>query len=144
MDRIDLWVFVQNISYDELSKKSNEEKLSDNMRAQIITARNMSKKRFQVKNIESKLEKSEDNKLDSKKIKYKLNKSLSGKELSIMSPLGEKETEILNNLASKLSISPRAYHRMIRVARTIADLDNSEHIKDVHIIEAFQYRPKLN
>ena len=144
MDRIDLWVFVQNISYEELSKKSAEEKLSDNMRAQIITARNMSKKRFQVKNIESKLEKSEDNKLDSKKIKYKLNKSLSGKELSIMSPLGEKETEILNNLASKLSISPRAYHRMIRVARTIADLDNSEHIKDVHIIEAFQYRPKLN
>ena len=126
MDRIDLWVFVQNISYDELSKKSAEEKLSDTMRAQIIAAREMGKKRFGTKT------------------KHKLNKSLSGKELSIMSPLGEKETEILNNLASKLSISPRAYHRMIRVARTIADLDNSEHIKDVHIIEAFQYRPKLN
>lgn len=127
MDRIDLWVFVQNISYDELSKKSSEEKLSESMRSQILLAREMGKKRN-----------------DNKNIKNKLNKTLTGKELSVVSPLGDNETSTLNSLASKLSISPRAYHRMIRVARTIADLEGSEHIKDSHIIEAFQYRPKLS
>lgn len=130
MDRIDLWVFVQNISYDELSKKSNEEKegysLSDKMRREINSAREISA--FRNKN---------------KNIKNKLNKNLSSKELSHVTPLSESVTHTLNNLASKLDISPRVYHRMIRVARTIADLEGSENIKDAHIIEAFQYRPKL-
>ena len=155
MDRIDLWVFVQNISYEELSRKSEkikkeisvndkenkdgsksedikEDSLSKEMREKIINARSLAETR------------NENYKKINKTYKNKLNKTLSGKELEIMSPLGETETNILNKLATQLSISPRAYHRMIRVARTIADLDNSQHIKDAHIIEAFQYRPKLN
>lgn len=126
MDRIDLWVFVQNISYEELSKKSVEEKLSDKMREQVADARNVSSIRNKNKNI-----------------KNKLNKSLSSKELSHVTPLSENVTETLNRLASQLDISPRVYHRMIRVARTIADLEGAENILEAHIIEAFQYRPKL-
>lgn len=126
MDRIDLWVFVQNISYDELSKKNDDEKLSPKMREQIMDARNLSKNRNEKSNI-----------------KNKLNKNLSAKELQNSSPLETKVLETLNRLAGQLDISPRSYHRMIRVARTIADLEGNENIKEEHIVEAFQYRPKL-
>jgi magnesium chelatase family protein len=58
--------------------------------------------------------------------------------------LGEAEVSTLNRLANQFNISPRAYHRVQRVARTIADLEGVERINENHILEAFQYRPKLN
>ena len=50
--------------------------------------------------------------------------------------------KLLNESAETLKLSPRAYHRMIKIARTIADLAESEHITTDHIFEAFQYRPR--
>jgi magnesium chelatase family protein len=49
---------------------------------------------------------------------------------------------LLNESAKRLDLSPRAYHRIIKLARTIADIDESRHIKSDHILEALQYRPK--
>ncbi|MEI7480035.1 MAG: hypothetical protein WCJ59_00205 [bacterium] len=49
---------------------------------------------------------------------------------------------MLNQSAEKLGLSPRAYHRIIKLARTIADLDNKDQVETKHILEALQYRPK--
>ena len=50
--------------------------------------------------------------------------------------------EVLNKSAKQLDLSARAYHRIIKLARTIADLETSPEISENHILEALQYRPK--
>ena len=50
---------------------------------------------------------------------------------------------LLDDSAERLALSARAYHRVIKIARTIADLENSEEINSNHILEAIQYRPKV-
>lgn len=126
IDRIDMWTFVQHLPYEELAKdgKTGE---SEQIRYRILNARKLGEERLSKNNIKS-----------------KLNKSLSTKDLSLVAKLGVHETETLNTFARQFSISPRSYHRIIRLARTIADLDGVENISDKHIIEAFQYRPKLS
>jgi magnesium chelatase family protein len=52
--------------------------------------------------------------------------------------------QTLNKSAQMMKLSPRAYHRMIKLARTIADLENSTEVSEDHILEALQYRPKQN
>ena len=56
--------------------------------------------------------------------------------------LEPKVTTLLDESAKRLDLSPRAYHRIIKLARTIADLDESRYIGESHILEALQYRPK--
>ena len=126
IDRIDLWVFVQHISYDELSKKNETPLISEGLKLKIKSARDFAN----IRNINL-------------KIKEKLNKNLSAREITRAAIIGEVETVTLNRLANQFSISPRSYHRIIRVSRTIADLEQSENITENHILEAFQYRPKL-
>jgi magnesium chelatase family protein len=55
-------------------------------------------------------------------------------------PLTENGKTLLEKAVEKYGLSPRAYHRIIRVARTIADMENGDHIGEPHIAEAIQYR----
>ena len=66
------------------------------------------------------------------------------KELGTFAQLAPTVKQLLNDSAERLALSARAYHRVIKIARTIADLENSENVEANHILEAIQYRPKLN
>ncbi len=123
VDRIDLWLDVPAVNHEELSDKSKKGEPSADIRKRIIKAREIQNKRFS----ESKL---------------KTNSEMGVKELKIHAPLTDSSTKLLNDSAKRLGLSARAYHRIIKLSRTIADLAGSDKIKDEHLLEALQYRPK--
>ena len=126
IDRIDLWVSVGNVDYKKLGGEGSGEK-SERIKDRVINAREVQKKRFE---------------------KFKRNITTNGemnvKDLFNMAKLKEEIRNLLDDSAERLSLSARAYHRVIKIARTIADLENSEEINSNHILEAIQYRPKVN
>ncbi|MBF05332.1 magnesium chelatase [bacterium] len=122
MDRIDMWIEVGAIEHSKLLEKPNESGESDAIRKKITRARTLQKKRFK--------------KTD------RLNSGMTPKGLVHHASLSEKCANILNTAATKMDLSPRAYHRCIKLARTIADIEDSKDIQESHILEALQYRPK--
>jgi magnesium chelatase family protein len=126
IDRIDLWVSVGNVDYKKLGGEGNGEK-SEKIKERVLQARKIQKERFKKLN---------------KKIG--LNSEMNVKDLSSIVKLSEEVRNLLDNSAERLALSARAYHRVIKIARTVADLENSEDIKSNHILEAIQYRPKVN
>ena len=66
---------------------------------------------------------------------------MSNRELKAHAKLGTDAKNMLDTAAEKFGLSPRAYMRSVKVARTIADLDDSDTIETKHIAEALQYRP---
>ncbi|PIR68498.1 magnesium chelatase [Candidatus Nomurabacteria bacterium CG10_big_fil_rev_8_21_14_0_10_35_16] len=126
MDRIDIWVSVGNVDYKKLGGEETGEK-SEKIRARVEKAREIQKIRF------SKLGK-----------KINTNSEMGVKDLSSIVKLTPEVRKILDDSAEQLALSARAYHRVIKIARTIADLENSPEIKPGHIFEAIQYRPKVN
>ena len=126
MDRIDIWVSVGNVDYKKLSEEGNGEK-SEKIRARVIGARVRQKERF--------------NKLGRN---ISTNSEMNVKDLSNMVKLSPEVRDLLDSSAERLGLSARAYHRVIKIARTIADLENSVDVKANHILEAIQYRPKIN
>ena len=71
-----------------------------------------------------------------------LNKNISAKNISKHIPLSDSVYSLMKKISTNNSLSPRAYHRTLRVARTIADLEGKENVNESHILEAFQYRGK--
>jgi magnesium chelatase family protein len=126
MDRIDLWVSVGNVDYKKLSGEGDGEK-SEKIKERVTRAREIQKNRFQKfgKNIST-------------------NSEMNVKELGLMVPLLGKVRDLLDDSAEHFALSARAYHRVIKIARTIADLEGSENVEENHILEAIQYRPKVN
>ena len=121
MDRIDMWVEVGPVKHEMLLNASETNTEDNFVRSQIIDAREKQMSRHN-----------------------KLNSELNAQDLITKVVLGEKEKEILNTAARTLGLSPRSYHRIIKVARTIADLEEATEIGDEHILEALQYRPKID
>lgn len=127
IDRIDMWVEVSQINYEKLSDIDNEKKETAEIKGRVMEAREVQKKRFASVNR-----------------KIKTNSEMSAKDINKITNLEKEAKEILNTSAKKLDLSARAYHRIIKLGRTIADLDKSKTIKPSHILEALQYRPKRN
>lgn len=126
MDRIDIWVPVQHIDYDTLSHARIGEE-SENIRTQVEKARKFAQERF-VKGGAPHITK---------------NKDMSAKHIDHFVQLNPETLELMKKLATSYALSPRSYHRVLRLARTIADLKSAQHITEADILEAFQYRPKL-
>lgn len=124
LDRIDIWIEVAEIDHKMLNDRTKGESSKD-IRKRIEEARKIQGNRF--KSLKQKLSK---------------NSEIKAKHIQEISLLEKDAANALLDYAERLSLSPRAYHRVIRLARTIADLDKSETIKTAHILEALQYRQK--
>lgn len=125
MDRIDLWVSVGNVDYKKLGEMGDGEK-SEWIKNRVTNARKIQNERFKKfgRNITT-------------------NSEMNVKDLASVVKLKEEVRDLLDESAERLALSARAYHRVIKIARTIADLENSEEINSNHILEAIQYRPKV-
>lgn len=120
MDRIDLHIEVDGVSYGDLSSKEPCE-TSATVRERVNKARQIQLKRFEGTNVFG---------------NAKMNNSMVGK-YCVLDEEGEK---ILKLSFERLGMSARAYNRILKVARTIADLDDSENICAKHVTEAISYR----
>ena len=120
LDRIDIHVEVPPVDYDELTTKSNEESSSD-IRERVNAARKIQQKRYEGTGITC-------------------NANLDASQFEKVCVIDDRANMLLKNAFDRLGLTARAYDRILKVARTIADLDNSEIIRSNHITEAIQYR----
>lgn len=123
IDRIDIWIEVPEIKHEILLVKNKTQETSSMVKEKVVLARNIQSERF-------------------KNYPIKTNAEMSPKELLQFANLTKDLQDILNQAAKRLGLSARAYHRVIKLARTIADLDNKQNIEAGHILEALQYRAK--
>ena len=128
MDRIDIWLEVDRILPSDLhddngSRPAGEGEESEIFRNKVRKARKMQEGRF-------------------RNLKIRRNSEMGARELVTLVNLDQESRRALDLAAERLGFSPRVYHRMMKVARTIADLDESEDIAAKHIMEAVEYRPK--
>ena len=125
IDRIDLWVEVSKVEHEKLTDGRDLHEGTEKMKPRVEKARKIAENRYK--------------KL---KLKIKTNAELSSKNLIKHIVLSDKVKEVLNISAKQLDLSARSYHRIIKLARTIADLEGASDISENHILEALQYRPK--
>jgi len=125
IDRIDLWIEVPRLAHDTLApgKRKQDTKEIEQLQADIARARHHQAKRFADTNITQ-------------------NAKMSVHALDKYIKLDDSVVTLLNESAKRLDLSPRAYHRIIKLARTIADLDGKAEVESPHVLEALQYRPK--
>ncbi|MDG1348313.1 MAG: YifB family Mg chelatase-like AAA ATPase [Flavobacteriales bacterium] len=121
LDRIDLHVEVTPVSFDELASKAKGEN-SASIRKRVIEARELQGERYKEND------------------GIHANAQMSTKQLQIYCKLNSESQQLLKMAMTKLDLSARAYDRILKVARTIADLEKSELITSEHIAEAIQYR----
>jgi magnesium chelatase family protein len=126
MDRIDIWVPVQHIDYDTLSHARIGE-TSEEVRKRVESARSFAQERF-IKTGDTHITK---------------NKDMRAKDIDTHIVLTPSTLALMKKLSTSYVLSPRAYHRVLRLARTIADIRQSADVDEADILEAFQYRPKL-
>lgn len=124
IDRIDIWTEVSKVDHEKLTEKSSKSE-SIPARERIICARNIQAKRFKEAGR-----------------KIGTNSEMSARDITLILKISDEVKEILNRSARNLDLSARSYHKIIKLARTIADLDSSLEISPSHILEAISYRPK--
>ena len=121
LDRIDIHVEVPAVQYREMSSNEPAE-ASSVIRERVEKAREVQRQRFGAKG------------------KARTNSRMSAKQLKAHCVLGEEAEGMLKMAMTELNLSARAYDRILKVSRTIADLEAAEHIAANHIGEAIQYR----
>ena len=124
VDRIDMWIEVGKVEHKDLSDDTSGREKTEEIKKRVEKARAIQEKRFEKHNTLS------------------TNSEMGVKELKKLTPLSEEVKNTLNSAAAQMGLSARAYHRIIKLARTIADLEGVENIEEKHILEAIQYRPR--
>ena len=123
VDRIDMWIGVEATSFEELEKKidNTATNKTKEITSKISNARSAQQKRYSDTYIN-------------------LNSEANVKIIETHIPLTQNAQKVLQKAAESLSLSPRGYHRTIKCARTIADMDGNKTIAEGHILEAVGYR----
>lgn len=119
IDRMDIQVEAASLKYSELSMAPGES--SESVRKRVVAARRIQLERY-------------------KNVGFYSNSALSGKNIEKYCLLTGEAAKLIKSAFENLGLSARAYSRILKISRTIADLDNKEKIDDVHIAEAIQYR----
>lgn len=120
LDRLDIHIEVPPVDYTMLSDKNEGERSAD-IRARVNSARKLQLERF-------------------KGTSTTCNAKMTSEQTRKFCELSEDSSKILEKSFERLGLSARAYDKILRLARTIADLDNSANIETRHILEAIQYR----
>jgi len=123
-DRVDLWVDVDAVEHEKLAANAPAGESSRVIQQRVAKARTRQAERF-------------------KKTRISTNSEMSARDIETFCKLTPPVNAILMQAAKQFNLSARAYHRVIKIARTIADLEGTEQIGENHILEAVQYRPKV-
>lgn len=121
LDRIDICMEVPRLEYGELTGNRQDNEHSEDIRMRVEAAVERQRVRYQDE-------------------KILFNSQLSARLMNRYCKLGNNEQELLRQAFQNMNLSARAYHRLIKVSRTIADLEDSEQIREKHICEAIGYR----
>ena len=120
LDRIDIHIEVPEVPHKHLMQESIEEP-SASIRQRVNPARNIQSKRF-------------------KRTKIYCNAQMGSRHIKKHCNIDEASKNLLEAAIDKLGLSARAYHRILKIARTIADLEDSKDIQVDHVSESIQYR----
>ncbi|MDW5299543.1 MAG: ATP-binding protein [Sedimentibacter sp.] len=122
LNRIDIQIEVSPVKYEDLNNNNNnKEESSSDIKKRIIKSRNLQQKRYE-------------------NIGIITNSELSGKYISKYCKINKESEQLLKDAFERLGLSARAYNKILKVARTIADLEECENIETKHIAESIQYR----
>jgi magnesium chelatase family protein len=125
LDRIDIHLDVPAVKIDKLtSKEKVSSESSKAIQKRVQAARDIQTKRF-------------------KDTKTNSNAEMTNKDIKKFCELSDECLSLLRLAVTKMQLSARSYQRIIKLSRTIADLENAKEIKPQHIAEALQYRPKI-
>ena len=127
IDRIDMWSNVEHIDHKKLMDDTVSGMSSREAREKIIAVRKIQRERFEKHDLS-----------------ITLNAHIPAQKIKSLCDYTDKALETLTLAGKKLNLSPRSFHRTLRLSRTIADLENSKQIETGHILEALTYRPKIN
>ncbi|PSO44100.1 MAG: magnesium chelatase [Parcubacteria group bacterium QH_9_35_7] len=119
-DRIDLYVEVSRVKYEKL-KNDQQLESSKQVRQRVESAREQQQQRFENK-------------------EFNTNSEMTNEETKQVCKLNQESEQLLKQAVNKMNLSARGYHRILKIARTIADLEQCGAIKTSHIAEALQYR----
>lgn len=123
LDRIDLHVEVPRVKFEKLNQDTLAES-SATIRERVLAARVRQQERF-------------------KGLLYTTNTEMKNREIKMFCKLPDEAINLLRQAVTKLHLSARSYHRIIKLSRTIADLEKSDDILTPHVAEALQYRARI-
>lgn len=124
LDRIDLHIEVAPVSIDQINSGAKEQSSSE-IRARVVAARERQTARFTRVGVADRV---------------RTNSEMTSRMLRDLVPLDALSTRVLTMAMDRLQLSARAYDRIVKVARTIADIEGSESVTSTHISEAISYR----